>query len=228
MKSLTHSMVSTLSFTLVGFLALSALTAEAVAAQPAATAPLPPGATAPCAPCYLTPPYEVAPQVRLTDSQLQLLADGEISTGRHVGGVLAAVHFGFGVGHMVEGRWGERGWIFTVGEPLAIAVMVKGLESTLVTVCESADPDRPGSHDCHSEGHPERAKWMIAGGLISFVGLRAWEIIDSYTGPVNHNRKVRRLRALTGQDPYQQARLAPYLAPSVDGSGGMAGVAARF
>ena len=229
MKPFTRSMVLTFSFALAGFVALSALAAAEVAAQPsqqpATTLLAPPGSTVMCSPCYLAPVE--APRLRLTASQLQLLEEGEISTGQHVIGVLGAAYVGFGMGHLLEGRWGERGWIFTVGEPLALAMMIKGLESNATTVCESPDPDRPGSHDCHSEGHSERSKWMAIGGLVAFVGLRTWEIVDSYTGPVERNRKVRHLRALSGMNP-QQVRLAPYLAPTADGAGGMAGVATRF
>ena len=37
-----------------------------------------------------------------------------ISTGRYIGGGLASMIFGFGTGHAIQGRYSERGWIFTV------------------------------------------------------------------------------------------------------------------
>jgi hypothetical protein len=181
-----------------------------------------PGAAAPCSPCYLTPPAVALRS--LSGEEQRLLRDGEISAGQHAGGVLAAAYLGFGIGHMIEGRWRERGWIFTVGEPLAIAMLIDGLTSSMTGVCVE-DPDH--LHGCSHGAYSRNAKWEIAGGLVALMALRTWEIVDSYTGPVEHNRKVRQLRALTGQQPYA-VRLAPYLAPTGDGAGGLAGVAARF
>lgn len=191
-------------------------------------APLPigaPGATAPCSPCYLTPPTIAGRP--LTRAELELLDEGEISTGRHVGGVFAAAYVGFGLGHAIEGRWSERGWVFTVGEPLALALLFHGLQQSFVGACAAADdPSQYLSapqHGCTSE-RTSAAEWQIMGGLVGFLVLRTWEIVDSYTGVVDHNRKVRRLREMTGS----QVHLAPYLAPTGDGAGGLAGVAARF
>lgn len=206
---------------LVALVGLTALVAHAApaAAQPAPTYQGAPGETAVCSPCYLTPPMV----------QGRPMTEGEISTAQHVGGVVAAAYLGFGAGHVIEGRWLERGWIFTAGEVLTLALLFDGLSSSFVGACEVDAPD-PSQYlsapsGCSSGSRSSSAEWKIMGGLVGFLTLRAWEIVDSYTGPREHNQKVRRLRVLSGR---QAVQLAPYLAPTGDGAGGMAGVAARF
>ncbi|MCY4321651.1 MAG: hypothetical protein OXC37_04545 [Bdellovibrionaceae bacterium] len=38
-----------------------------------------------------------------------------ISVGNYVGGGFAGTFIGFGIGHAIQGRYAERGWIFTAG-----------------------------------------------------------------------------------------------------------------
>src|SRR5512140_558304 len=109
-------------------LALVMIGAGRAAAQPGMTEPVPPGSVAPS---YAPMPYAYQPQVWLNEDERDLLADGEISGGRYLGGGMAAVFFGFGVGHAVQGRWLDQGWIFTFGEPAAFGVMMAGILSSL-------------------------------------------------------------------------------------------------
>src|ERR1043165_10125455 len=60
---------------------------------------------------YQQPPLNA----RLTVDAQWLLERGFISDGEHLGGGLAALFVGFGVGQAVQGRSGRKGWIFTVG-----------------------------------------------------------------------------------------------------------------
>src|SRR5690606_6489502 len=66
-------------------------------------------------------------QVQVTPDEQELLERGFISQGQHVGGGLAAMFIGFGVGQAVQGRWSDKGWIFTIGEGLAIAGLFYGV-----------------------------------------------------------------------------------------------------
>lgn len=201
----------------LSFLALL-LVADVAAAQPGATPPGSPGAA--CSVCTVPQHYYVqAP--RLTRAEVEILNEGEISSGQHVGGALAAWSVGFGLGHAIQGRWGEKGWVFTVGESLSLGLVVYALQSE--------NPDcldiEGGNYYC--EPRRPRSVEVALGAGIAFIGLRAWEIVDSLAGPAEHNRKVRELRARTGQQPYAQ-KLTPFVVPMLDGSGATAGFAARF
>lgn len=243
------SLVSAFSRTAAAQEAAEAAAAAAPAAplsQPALDPTFsPPGQTLSCAGCYAPPSYApppgtapplgyapiyvYAPPLRLSDDELELLGDGEISTGQHVVGSLLALSPGFGLGHMVQGRWMERGWIFTVGEAASMALFVSGIEGTLV--CDSYDPGPPNgdgpyapSHGCQDDSRSN--EWRLAVGIGAYIGLRIWEIADAITAPTDHNRRVRALRSRIRQESGGVV-VAPFLAPAREG-GAMAGVAARF
>lgn len=107
------------------------------------------------------------------------------STVEVVLGCAVGTFVGLGIGHAVQGRYGGRGWIFTVGELGAAGAAVGGMAAC------AESPDR-----CTSG--------IALGGAIAFVALRALEVADTCATPVRHNRRIeaRRRRA---------ARVAPYL-----------------
>lgn len=114
----------------------------------------------------------------LTPAEQALLREGEFSGAAHVGGIVAASTVGFGTGQLVQGRWLQRGWIFTVGEMaagvlFAVAASENDLDTTLVNV-------------------------LGFSGLAAVLGLHAWEIADAAIVPARHNRRVRFLRARAG------------------------------
>jgi hypothetical protein len=149
--------------------------------------------------------------VPLTPREQSLLARGEISTAKHVGGAVVAVMPGLGLGHVVQGRWRQRGWIYTLGELGAFGMIaVAASESDLDTAAVGA---------------------LAIVGWGSFVGLRVWEVADAISAPSRHNRAVRRLRARSGYAPrLSLAELHIYVARPVQTghSGAIAGVALRF
>ena len=55
--------------------------------------------------------------INLTEKDQEILEIGEISQTRYIiGGILGTYPIGLGVGHAVQGRWSQMGWIFTAGE----------------------------------------------------------------------------------------------------------------
>src|SRR5215813_5168447 len=68
------------------------------------------------------PPYAYQPSAQ----ERELLEHGEITDGQKTGGGAAALFVGFGVGQAIQGRWLERGWIFTAGDLVATALTVAG------------------------------------------------------------------------------------------------------
>src|SRR5690349_5932967 len=75
---------------------------------------------------YAPAPYAYQPQ-QLTAEEYELLAEGEISEGAHYGGAALSFFFGLGAGQAVQGRWGETGWIFTLGEIGAAGLLFYGV-----------------------------------------------------------------------------------------------------
>jgi hypothetical protein len=180
--------------------------ARAAAAQPGVTQSYPP-------PAYAYQPR----QITITTEEQDLLDRGEITDGQQIGGGLAALFFGLGVGQAVEGRWRDTGWIFSFGEPLAIGVAIAGMVDSVERCPLDGRCNRPSS----------RATTMILGGLLAFTGLHVWEVVDAFVAPARHNRKLRALRERLGYPPPGQYILRPYLAPA-GGQGGVAGLSIGF
>ncbi|MCP4446847.1 MAG: hypothetical protein GY811_16085 [Myxococcales bacterium] len=178
-----------LSFTLLAALLVVSSSSPALAQ---------PGQYAPPAPLPL----------RLSDDDLHVLDRGRITTGQYISGGVIGSHFGFGIGHMVQQRWTDTGWIFTMGESAALTSMIVGAVSCLNddTYDDSARHSSNGSNDRCSRG-------LLIGGLIGFAGLRIWEIVDLWVAPPAHNRRYDELRA-GGPSRYSLS-----IAPTGAGSG---------
>lgn len=168
---------------LIAIFYLVAVTSTIAAAQPALTAPSP----------------------VLTADERALLERGEIGEGARLGGVVASVVFGLGTGQAIQGRWKERGWIFTVGELAgfglaAVAASESDLDQDVITA-------------------------MAIVGWSSFLGLHVWEVVDAVTVPRRHNRRVREARRRAG---YRPTYVLPIVTPAPAGDGAVGGVLVTF
>jgi hypothetical protein len=162
---------------------------------------------------YLPPPYAYQP-VALTEEDRDLLESGEISDGQHLGGGIAALFVGLGVGQAVQGRWHETGWIFTLGETASMVAFMWGFFEMFNESSQSQT----------------RGETLFVGGMIGLAGFRIWEIVDAFTGPPAHNARLHQLRMRLGMPPSPTlyGHVGPYLAPVHGGGGGVAGVTLRF
>jgi hypothetical protein len=173
------------------FVALSLGSLSAARAQP--------GSTAPATPVSLTP------------SERALVARGEISRERHVLGVVGSVVPGLGLGQVIEGRWLERGWIFTFGVPAGLVI---------ASIAAS---------DFDLDENVAAAMYIVGGG--GALVLKVWEVVDAIRGPSLHNRRVRAIRAKAGFDRRDaRVTLQPFLLLHGEsgGRGGIAGLTLRF
>jgi hypothetical protein len=160
-------------------------------------------------------PYGYQPvQVQLTAEDQQLLAEGEMPLLQHAGGGALAFVVGFGTGHMVQGRWTDIGWVFTIGDVASYAAIYFGARDLVNCV------DMP---DCRNV----RASTLILSGIVGLVGFHIWETLDAFIVPGNRNRRVRELRARLGM-PQQEQRLSLYMAPPQQGDGAIGGLSLRF
>jgi hypothetical protein len=156
-------------------------------------------------------PYPPSPP-QLTPEEADLLARGEISTEETVAGGLVGTFFGLGLGHAVQGRYLDKGWIFTVGELGSLTVMVIG-------VSQCIDND---------DGCDDGGGLLILGGFVAALGFRVWELIDVWAAPSSHNARVRALRLRLGYPPPQPV-WGLHLAPARGGDGGkLLGLTFRF
>jgi hypothetical protein len=193
-------------------------------AQPGQPYPAQPGQPGqpypPPAGVMVPPPYQYVP-VQVTADERDLLDQGEITDGRHVGGILVSLFFGLGVGQAVQGRYGDTGWIFTVGEAASMVALIVGV---VKTVDDCFDLDERGCDD------DSTGSVLVLGGFIGLAGFRIWEVVDAITGPPRHNARLRQLRMRLGMPPASFARrLRPYIAPPLSRDGGAtAGLTLRF
>jgi hypothetical protein len=189
-------------------------------AQPGQPYP-PPGQPYPPPGIAVPPPYQYQP-IPLTSVEQDLLNSGEIADNRHVGGIVVSLFFGLGIGQAVQGRYGDTGWIFTLGETASVVALFVGVVKTIDDCFDTRD--EPGCND-HSTGNA-----LLIGGLVGLAAFRIWEVVDAITGPPRHNARVRELRLRLGMPPTSFARrLKPYLAPPLSHDGGAtAGLSLRF
>lgn len=193
---------------------LAALVATAViglagpaGAQPGADPGAPP--PEPGAPQRDLGPEPPAAPIQMTAEERDLILRGEIPQNLYVAGGLITLFVPFGIGQAVQGRWAERGWIFTAGELGSIGMMIYGIPRCV-------DEDRG-------------CGFMVA-GILGLAGFRIWEMIDAWVAPALHNRNVQEVRQKYGitrdMVPYQ-ARVRPFVAPAGE-DGWTGGVTLRF
>jgi hypothetical protein len=154
--------------------------------------------------------------VPLTEEEADLLASGEITDGQHIGGGVASLFLGFGIGQAIQGRWSDKGWIFTVGDTAAYGLIIYGLSQNdcWIRIWGECDNDDDG------------VAAVVAGLAVGAV-FRVWEIVDAWAAPPAHNRRLHMLQMrLGGQPPYLGWK--PYVIPSASGDGAVGGVTVRF
>ena len=100
-----------------------------------------------------------------------LSSSGSIGTGAYVIGGLLAIYPGFGIGHIVQGRWLEKGWIFTLSEGIAgTALVANTMGCALGSILSGSSSS--GSN------WSQMATWYGA-----FLVFKIWEIGDAWISP---------------------------------------------
>jgi hypothetical protein len=173
-------------------------------AQPSMT---PPGMPPPMQPGM--PP----PLLALSPEDQALLAEGEMPVMQHAIGTGLAVVVGFGTGQIVEHRWTDTGWIFTLGDAAALAAIIGGIHRLDLECVDGV---------CTSNGR----SGLLVAGVLGAIGLHVWEVVDAVLVPARRNRRVRELRARLGIPP-QPRPVSFYLAPG-GRDGAVAGFALHF
>lgn len=115
----------------------------------------------------------------------------KIGTGRYVTGGVLSIYPGFGIGHAVQGRYAERGWIFTVGEAAFATLAIVGMGECGVTAAITSKNDCKGND-------------KILLGLAGFTGFKIWEIVDAWYGP-HQNKQLSK----SSKEPKFESALLP-------------------
>ena len=113
-----------------------------------------------------------------------------ISQGQYVVGGLAGIFPGFGIGHAIQGRYAEKGWIFTVG---SFSMFAGGFGAVFFGMGAGYDSNNPLLIG---------AAYVFLGVMVIGVGLRIWEIVDAWMLP-SHYKIVK-------EKPFQMKPLAFY------------------
>jgi hypothetical protein len=103
---------------------------------------------------------------------------------RSVGGTLTGMVVGFGSGHAIQGRYKEKGWIFTLGEGVAIGGMIASASQ-----CETTQANtQVGGTAIQTQVNRECGGALPLVSLLGFVGMRLWQVIDliSHTGQASN------------------------------------------
>jgi hypothetical protein len=151
----------------------------------------------------------MTPTVPLTPDEQDLLAQGEYSHGKIIGGGITAIAAGFGIGQAVEGRWLSAGWKFTLFDVASVALVIGGAASAFQANCDS--------------GCNDTAFALFLGGLGIYTISRVWQSFDAFVEPNRHNHRLRALRQRLGMPPTP----VPYVAPTANG-GATTGLVLRF
>lgn len=123
------------------------------------------------------------PRHYLSPEDQDVLARGEISTGRYILGGVLSIWPGLGIGQAVQLRYMDRGWIFTVGELGSATVAVVGLAQCM--------GDTLVEHTCDSS--------LMTLGLAGLAVFKIWEVVDAWAVPPQLNDRYRYLKAQSHQ-----------------------------
>ena len=133
----------------------------------------------------------------LSKHDRRILDRGIIPQGRYIAGGIVGSTVGFGIGHAIEGRYRDQGWIFTAGEGASVTAIF-----VAILACFG---DPPPGQTCTP---PVALAW---GGLIGLVGFHIWETIDVWVGPTADTRRYHELRKLgyRSSDALSDLRIFP-------------------
>lgn len=145
----------------------------------------------------------------LSADERKILDRGEYSRGDIVVSGLLGTLVGFGSGHVHQGRFKERGWIFLAGEGGAVVGTTAGIAG-----CAAGGEDFSSLTCVGTVG---------LAGLSVLAAFKLWEIIDVWSHPPLHNRRYREIEARRSE----RISWSLHVGPNADG-GVSAGLGFRF
>ena len=143
-----------------------------------------------------------------------------VSQSKYIGGGIASIFLGWGIGHAIQGRYKDRGWIFTAGGAL-ITIGVIGVSSDCLLYCiashnkgalttievigvSSSLIKKSTLENADSAEVPafSGVDYAFFGAILVGSVIRIWEMIDAWMLP-SHYKIVK-------ESPFQISPLAFY------------------
>ena len=127
--------------------------------------------------------------------------------GQYVGGGVVSLFVGYGIGHAIQGRYMERGWIFTASELGVLAVFMSTLIYSLKDVIsDDYQPNDNIEYVTYIMDHAAKPLPLIS--LLAFVGVRIWEVVDVWNLPSDYK--------IVKESPFQLSPLYVYNRNNLD------------
>ncbi len=101
-------------------------------------------------------------------SDAAALKYGKMTQGQYVTGGIVGSSVGFGIGHAIQGRYGDRGWIFTLGKSVGLGLSIAGVAGLSDSNCLNNDDIECESDDLTLTGV----------GYAMMIGVHIWEVVD--------------------------------------------------
>ena len=124
-----------------------------------------------------------------------------ISTGQYIGGGVASLLLGWGVGHIIQGRYSKKAWIFTAGSAVAAVGSIGFLFSFRSSRSKAMESNTPAEALSMSG-----AGYAFLGLTLVGAGVRIWELIDVWMLP-SHYKVVKKspfeIKPLAFYDSYK-------------------------
>lgn len=161
----------------------------------------------------VAPPEKKEPSLSmLTTDEIKIYREGDIGTlGRVTGGVVGTV-VGFGLGHLFIGKYGEQGWVYTVGELGSLVAISVGATAAIGDWVSG-----------NKNGGGSTLLWV---GIVGYYGFRIWEIVDVWVRPGSHNERYRAIKEKVDGAPSEK-KISLFVTPTVTAQGG-AGLGVGF
>ena len=114
-----------------------------------------------------------------------------LSNGRYIGGGAASILLGWGIGHAIQERYAEKGWIFTAGGALR-AIGFSGFILSLLSSSIDLQKKFIKNHKdgLFEDGFPEfempGLSYFFLGAMVAGAGIKIWEMIDIWILPSSY------------------------------------------
>jgi len=128
-----------------------------------------------------------------------------MTKGQYITGGVIGTIFGFGIGHGIQGRYTDIGWVFTLTDLVGIGLITGG---EIIGQNAGGDQFRNGNYS-------EKAKISAGGfametaGALILLGFRIWEIVDLWATPSTRGLVYNEVQATKGKLAF-----VPVLAPT--------------
>lgn len=120
--------------------------------------------------------------VELSDYDEKVIKMGHTGRGKYItGAILGTYPIGFGFGHIIQGNWSHKGWIFTAGQLASLAILSHGIG-------KCGDEYAEDSESCNNS--------TLYIGATGFLAFKIWEIIDLWMGVPKYNQRYKELKLL--------------------------------